>query len=382
MLKKIAVLTVLLLLALPGVSFAGASGGGATVFTTTTSTTTVDNGTLITNTTINGSVLDTKSWVGKNVTGTYTYSSVAYAGNASNFAEILSANYGTPGANLYWNFPWGIKNTNIFSGTLNQAQITAAGINPFNAGSTAVTISGRGTVVSQSSSLQSSTTFTIQLGSTTSGPVTTVTVVQIGDQLFQTTVNTNTNTTVNIGEGLTQVWQATGQVIISPIVLDLSHTGKIDASGGNWLPHRGLQGKRLTMFDFDGNGMDLLMEWVGPNAGLLVEPKADGTVDGTCLFGVTGGYESGYEKLSVRDKNNDRVLEGKELDGLYVWVDSNMNGKVDKGELHSLAELHITQLDLRERNYQSTFTMNGKQETMWDWWPNALNVRKIKVASK
>jgi len=376
MLKKIAVLTVLLLLALPGVSFAGASSGGATVFTTTT--TTVDQGTLIQQTTINGSLLDTKSWVGKNVTGTYTYSSVAFAGNASNFAEVLTANYGTPGANLYWNFPWGIVNTKIFSGTLDQAQITAAGINPYNAGSTAVTISGRGTVVSQSDSLQSSTNFTIQLGST-AGP-TTVTTVQIGDQLFQTTVNTNT--IVNVGEGTDQVWQATAQVVISPIVLDLSHTGKIDASGGNWLPHRGLQGKRLAMFDFDGTGMNLLMEWVGPHAGLLVEPKADGTVDGTCLFGVTGGYESGYEKLSVRDKNNDRVLSGKELDGLYVWVDSNMNGKVDKGELHSLAELHITQLDLRERNYQSTFTMNGKQETMWDWWPNALNVRKIKVASK
>jgi len=105
-------------------------------------------------------------------------------------------------------------------------------------------------------------------------------------------------------------------------------------------------------------------------------------VDGSCLFGVTGGYDNGYEKLSLRDKNGDGKLTGAELAGLSVWVDANGNGKVDKGELHSLQSLHITALDLHQKNFKSTFVMNGKSQTMWDWWPTAMIVRKIQVAKR
>jgi hypothetical protein len=186
------------------------------------------------------------------------------------------------------------------------------------------------------------------------------------------------------GTEVTDLYMVNAIVDISPIVLDLSHTGRLDASGGKWQPHKGLHG-RMAMFDLRGNGMKMITEWVGPKQGLLVEPRPDGTIDGNALFGVAGGYNNGFEKLSVRDANHDGVLTGKELQGLSVWVDANSNGRLDKGELKSLAELGITSLSVKHKDYRSTFVMNGKQETMWDWWPTALDVRKyhhVAVAPK
>jgi len=169
---------------------------------------------------------------------------------------------------------------------------------------------------------------------------------------------------------------------VSPIVLDLSGTGKIDASGGEWLPHGGIKGKRLAMFDIHGDGFPMAMEWVGPNAGLLIEPKADGTVDGTCLFGQAEGYNSGYAKLGLRDKNADGKLTGVELKGLGVWIDRNSNAICEKGEVVALSDLKISELSTHHKSYQSTFVMNGKQCTMWDWFPTCLDVRKTGVAKK
>ncbi|NDD31268.1 MAG: hypothetical protein EB084_23710, partial [Proteobacteria bacterium] len=85
--------------------------------------------------------------------------------------------------------------------------------------------------------------------------------------------------------------------VVSPIVLDLSGTGVLDASGGQWLPHgeKKLQG-RVIRYDMNGNGLDVFTEWVGPKAGLLVEPKADGTVDVSCLFGTYGGFENALSR--------------------------------------------------------------------------------------
>ncbi|MHB2019026.1 MAG: hypothetical protein ACYCW6_18925, partial [Candidatus Xenobia bacterium] len=128
--------------------------------------------------------------------------------------------------------------------------------------------------------------------------------------------------------------------------------------------------------DFYDNGFPLLMEWIGPHDGLLVEPKVDGSVDGSCLFGSQGGWSNGYEKLSMRDANHDGKLTGDELKGLAVWVDANGNGQADPGELKTLDELGITEIDLQHVGFRSSFVMNGKKHTMWDWWPSALEVRK------
>jgi len=196
-------------------------------------------------------------------------------------------------------------------------------------------------------------------------------------------INTNTNTNYNTITTYTPEYQLVYNVneswTVSPIVLDLSGTGKLDASGGHWLPHKGrkIQGN-VVSFDMNANGLEVFTEWVGPTAGLLVEPRADGTVDGSCLFGTTGGFVNGFEKLKARDANNDGTLSGAELNGLMVWVDTNGNGKVDAGELHTLASLHITSLSVNHHNFKGTYTANGKTCAMWDWWPTALDVREVR----
>jgi hypothetical protein len=216
-----------------------------------------------------------------------------------------------------------------------------------------------------------------------------------------TNVNTNVNTHVNTNYNTNQntnynavrqqlranttydVYHVVQEQYVSPIVLDLSGTGVLDASGGKWLPHGdGIHGNRVAMFDIRGNGFPMAMEWVGPKAGLLIEPKADGTVDGTCLFGQADGFSNGFQKMSVRDKNSDGRLTGAELNRLGVWVDTNGNAIADNGEIRSLASLKITELSVQHKSYKSSFVMNGKTQTMWDWFPTCLDVRKTGVATR
>ncbi|CAN0291128.1 unnamed protein product, partial [Phaeothamnion confervicola] len=191
--------------------------------------------------------------------------------------------------------------------------------------------------------------------------------------VYRDIVTTTTN-------DINSVYTVTGSVLISPIVLNLNGSGKLEASDGQWRPHpKVFSMTHRVFFDFYGNGFPVAMEWVGPNDGLLVKPKADGTVDGTCLFGTSTGYTNGYENLASLDDNMDGHLTGKELKGLSVWQDANGDAKVQPGELKSLESLGITELNIRHKDYKSTFTMKGKSCAMYDWWPNTFEIKKIKI---
>lgn len=165
----------------------------------------------------------------------------------------------------------------------------------------------------------------------------------------------------------------------SPLVLNIKGDGKLEASNGNHLPHRTVDYANTVITDFYGDGFEIAMEWVGPNDGLLVEPKADGTVDMTCLFGTNDGFDDGYEKLSLYADRNGNVT-GENLAKLAVWQDANGNAKADKGEVKTCAELGITSISVNHKNFVSSFTMNGKTQKMWDWFPTAAEL--IKLASK
>lgn len=187
------------------------------------------------------------------------------------------------------------------------------------------------------------------------------------------TVNINTNNT----SGTVTFYEQSATRWVSPIVLDMVGKGVLEASNGKYLPHSSYTKDHAMIVDFYNNGFDIAMEWVGPNDGLLIAPKADGTVDATCLFGTSGGFDNGFQKLSLWDKNNDRQVSGDELAGLAVWQDKNQNGIVDNGEMSSLKDAGITSLSLNQKDFVSSFVRNGKTYKMWDWWPTAIELRKI-----
>lgn len=331
-------------------------------------------------------------------TAASTYISAVGAQNLPSNYELLTANLTTPSAWIYYN-------GEVACYTKGVRFESPTKLDGFNAATVAHSIyNGRGAVYSNT--LSEAGTQRYVINATTTSTETTVTQqtttdttaseesVTVGDFTFVNNVNlnsnTNSNTNTNVqtivnnitGTGLVDVYEANAQVGISPIVLDLSRSGKLDASEGAWMPHAGLKGQRLARFDINGNGMEMLLEWVGPKAGLLVEPKASGAIDGTCLFGTTGGFEDGFEKLALRDANNDGRLNGAELKGLCLWVDANANARPEAGEVKSLAAHKITELSVRHDQYRSSFVMNGKKETMWDWWPTAVDVRKVRIAKQ
>ena len=187
---------------------------------------------------------------------------------------------------------------------------------------------------------------------------------------------------VNTGIYETSIYFQSGQKYISPLVLDITGNGKLQASNGQNMPGHDIVASNNIIGDFFGDGFEIAMEWVGPQDGLLVAPNADGSVDMSCLFGTAGGYETGYEKLSLYDKNEDMKVSGEELNDLAIWQDANGNGIADAGEVKSVKSLGITSINVafNRENYVSSFERNGQTYKMWDWWPNATEL--IKVAAK
>ena len=165
----------------------------------------------------------------------------------------------------------------------------------------------------------------------------------------------------------------------TPIVLDLDGDGKLEASNGEWLPHKYNQDhSKLVNFDINGDGFDELVEWVGPNDGLLITYTPGEEVSGKNLFGNALGFTDGFERLKSFDTNNDLKLTGEELANIKEWRDANQNAKVDAGEILSLEELGITELCVLHSDMKSYFIQNGKRQVMWDWHPNFFMVKKTK----
>lgn len=178
-----------------------------------------------------------------------------------------------------------------------------------------------------------------------------------------------------------QVYQINEGYVVSPIVLDLDGDGKIEASNGKYLAHAdSFKSEGATMFDFNGNGFPVYTEWVGTNDGLLCRPNADGTINGTNLFGTANGYANGFDEMSSLDKNNDGVLSGAELEGLFVWQDKNANGIADAGELTSVQALGISSISVNHDNMVGSFVRNGQTFKSFDWWPSVKDVRRMDVA--
>ena len=191
----------------------------------------------------------------------------------------------------------------------------------------------------------------------------------------------------------------------SPIAFDLDMNGKVEI----------LTGVNFEM-DITGDGqLETLHEWFGPQEGILVflgkkltnsDLGSSIAISGQQLMGDMGGqYTDGFDKLQdVRkkqqlfdlypanetyflcqpvyiyfnfslslgpqfDHDNNKIIEGKEMQGFYLWLDVNSNFKLDQGELHELSEYEIIGFSTDHVNYKSkAFKKDGAIMLTEDLW--------------
>lgn len=162
-------------------------------------------------------------------------------------------------------------------------------------------------------------------------------------------------------------WEAPNNAdkVASPVAFDLNGDGKLGTTGATTAKDRlaGTDMGRTVQFDIDGDGRKDTIEWMnGDGDGLLVD-NTDGNaahdMSGKRLFGDEGGkFANGYDKLKLRDANNDGKLTGDELRGLEMWID-NGDAQVDGGEMKSLQELGINEIAVNHKD-----VTNDRGETL------------------
>lgn len=144
----------------------------------------------------------------------------------------------------------------------------------------------------------------------------------------------------------------TRNTYVDPLLLDL---------GG--------EGVRMTdlsdavLFDTDHSGTLKRSAWADRKTGMLVIDDGSGQVkDVSQMFseyykgkaGVNGAagearFKDGFAALASEDGNGDGIIDARDpiWNQLRVWVDASHDARVDGGELKTLAELGITQINVR-----------------------------------
>ena len=185
------------------------------------------------------------------------------------------------------------------------------------------------------------------------------------------TASSQTTVTQNSARTDTRFTQTVND--LDPLVLDIHQTGKITTAKNEWLPHAPeFYGEYASTFDFTGDGIPDQTEWLSENPGAFLCMPQNGQITGVAeLFGNLGGYANGFDKLATLcDLDGNGVVEGEELSGIMLWIDSNRNGVSDPGELHTLESYGITKLYTDQENFVGKYeTSDGSVHTMWAWWP-------------
>lgn len=165
---------------------------------------------------------------------------------------------------------------------------------------------------------------------------------------------------------------------VDPLLLDLSGNGvhMTDIRDG-------------VLFDMDNSGTLKRSGWADSNTGILVIDDGSGQIkNASQMFseyyggkaGINGAagekkFKDGFGALASEDANKDGVIDERDpiWSQLRVWVDGTHDAKVDAGELKTLAELGITQINVRASNKtevrdgnkvvaSGSFTINGKTQ--------------------
>ena len=171
-------------------------------------------------------------------------------------------------------------------------------------------------------------------------------------------------------------WFGTAITTGSPLVLDLE---------GNGLNLVAPNSHEAVYWDIDSNGFREASGWIAAGMGLLaIDLDQNGAIDNNSeLFGnqPQNGVANGFQALAAYDSNNDGVIDANDdqFGDLLVWTDDNGDGQSSANELHTLASLDITSINLNYAavNYtingnnvrqESTFTMDGQTRTIADVW--------------
>ena len=163
---------------------------------------------------------------------------------------------------------------------------------------------------------------------------------------------------------------------VDPLLLDLTGNGvgMTDIRDG-------------VLFDTDHSGTLKRTGWADRSTGMLVVNDGTGQIKNVSqmfseyysgkvgLGGAAGEarFKDGFAALVSEDANADGVIDLNDpiWSTLRVWVDASHDGKTDAGELKTLAELGITQINVRDTTAsnevrdgnrvlaQGTFTING-----------------------
>lgn len=133
---------------------------------------------------------------------------------------------------------------------------------------------------------------------------------------------------------------------VSPVILDLDGDGLELRSRKN----------SGAKFDWDGNGIRDDTGWVGRSDGILaVDRNGDGLITGASelLFQNDNAVATNsFAALSAFDDNADGRITSidSRFAELRVWIDGNGNGISDAGELRSLNDVGVAELNLAARS--------------------------------
>jgi len=126
-----------------------------------------------------------------------------------------------------------------------------------------------------------------------------------------------------------------------------------------------LVSSQSVVFDLNGDGIKERWQWVTPKACFLVwDGERTGQVtSGLQLFGSVTWWmfwRNGYEALAALDDDGNGWLEGKELDGIFVWHDRNSNGVSERGEVLPLSHFGIVRISVKATSRIGEILFNPK----------------------
>lgn len=144
--------------------------------------------------------------------------------------------------------------------------------------------------------------------------------------------------------------------------------------------------QKEVLFDVDGDGVkEWIDSWPKADTGILVwDPSGAGQIEsGTQLFGTFSFrmiWRNGYEALGGLDDSRDQRLSGAELPGLAVWFDQNENAVSEPGEVRTVSEMAITEIDVQPAevsegvltNREGIRFQNGETAASLDWLFNVV----------